>query len=187
VTLGNYHKLGLLPFPDTEAASRAAKHLIGIVDVDKVTEHGATRWLTTPISLSRLSDADLERYIIALEDLLFRMTGVQPEDARREAKGGNDDGRAYQTDYPPISAYEESSGSTPTPPAEPDDGAGSSLPSMLPASPFPDGQLVVRMTNRRAPLRRHSDDEARSEDLPRPSRALQQFPCLGHRNQFGRR
>lgn len=96
-TIGWYLKNTELPWGDTDAAHTALKTVIGMHKSKPGVDGKIEKVL---LSLNDIkNDSELENYVRQMEDILYRMTGVDRETMRRE--GGNfDQPDTYQPDSP---------------------------------------------------------------------------------------
>lgn len=69
------------PWTNAEAASRALKLALGLVEPSK-TISGA--WMQYPLSLKALDDIELEEAVEQMFGILHRITGVDPEEWRKQ-------------------------------------------------------------------------------------------------------
>ncbi|WPZ13209.1 hypothetical protein T8J41_13695 [Nitratireductor rhodophyticola] len=72
-----------VPWSAKEQASEAVKLSLGIVHYGKTVNGNFMQW---PKSLTELSDPELDEAVRDMMDLLHRMTGVDPETLKKEAK-----------------------------------------------------------------------------------------------------
>lgn len=108
-------KLAKTPWPNADVASRSIKLALGLTEPYK---NASGQWLHNPISLNDLDDPDLEEAVTRLYDLLFRLTGVDPAEWKKQARDIHDD--------PPPTQPADSGQNVPL---RPEGDGGSPLPS----------------------------------------------------------
>lgn len=118
------------PWPTADVASKAIKLSLGLVEPYK---SASGQWLQDPISLNDLDDADLEQAVRQLYDLLYRITGVDPAEWRRQNQDIVD---------PPGEPAEEPDGPGLSPPVPSEAGSGS-----VPTQPAAGQPIVMQHTN----------------------------------------
>lgn len=101
------------PWQNSAQASEAIKLALGIVNLSKTI---GGDFMAYPKSLTELGDPDLEEAVRGLFDVLYRVTGVDPEEWRRQVSEIREDQDDEPSSVPPS---EDAGSGTSEPPAEP--------------------------------------------------------------------
>lgn len=107
-----------VPWTTKEQASEAIKLALDITNMTK-TVGGA--WMLYPKSLTELDDAELDKAVSRMMDLITEMTGIDPETLRREAADvGQDETEQPEAPVNPASGSGSGEVSSPTSGPAPD-------------------------------------------------------------------
>ena len=120
-TINWYLKNTELPWSDANSAHVALKNVLNMVRTKRKPDGSLDT--SEPMSLSDIEDADLERCLTKMQDLLQMMTGVDRETMRRE--GGDFDAPPEDTGFnPPAPPVDESPDEMPAPSPSSGDAVG---------------------------------------------------------------